>query len=146
MIATFQPGTAENNAVTEWVAHSLKSRPWDSALTASVAVFREGGLQGAAIIHDWHPEYGVSEATFFGSRGWMGRGVWAAISDYTKNMGCNVLRVRTDEDNRAVIRTCRAIGFEETRIPNLRGIGKTEVNFVLTRDQWEKSRLFRRDV
>ncbi|GHA15126.1 hypothetical protein GCM10007989_07350 [Devosia pacifica] len=127
-----------------WCARQIGySRVWGHC--RALGVFDDEKLVAAAIYHNWQPEAGVIEiSTAAITPRWLTRKVLHELFAYPfDRLGYQlvVLRISANRgEDRGICRMCRAFGFEEYRIPRLRGRDEDELIFTLTDDAWRASR------
>lgn len=97
----------------------------------------------ALVFHNWNPESGVIEFSAASTdKRWLTRPVLWAIFNYAFNdCGCQTVVMRVSEANksksgRGIQRILKAYGFEEYRIPRLRGRDTAELIYTLADDVW----------
>lgn len=130
--------------IDEWVAGRLGFRPWSDSY--SIANVKDGFILGACVFHNWFPEYGVIELTAASDRKvWLTRELINALGDYVfDHLKCQMLVMRTSEDNAEAQKTAKALGCSQYTIPRLRGKKTNEVLHCLTDDDWQDHRYRRR--
>lgn len=109
---------------------------------AVLAVF-DKALKAVIVYHNWYPEHGVIEMSCAGEgRNWMTRPVLREMFAFPfERRGCQLVVLRVsernrDENGRGLQRMLCAYGFNETRIPRLRGRDEAELIYTLADDDW----------
>lgn len=108
----------------------------------TLGVIEDGKVLGVVVFHDYIQERGTIEMTIgAGSRRWLDRKVIKEIARlaFVVN-GCQMLFARCDADYPVTARILTALGFQKIILPNMRGKGKDEAFFHMTRDAWELGR------
>ena len=100
----------------------------------------ENGLVAGVVYHDYEPEYGVIEITAFSARrDWLSRRFLGIIFDYPfDDLRCRIVKARTSENNKHVVRIWGALGAENISIPNYRAPGENEIVSLLSAGAWQK--------
>lgn len=108
-----------------------------------LAVFDGDTLIAVVVYHDWCPETGVIELSAAAtSKRWLTRKVLHEIFAYPfERLEYQMVVARVSPDNqtengRGTTRIFRSFGFDEYRIPRLRGRDEDEIIFTLTDDKW----------
>lgn len=110
---------------------------------ALAVVDKNGKTVAVFIFHGWQPAYGRMEISVVSiDRRALNRSALRAAMDYAFGH-CQAVIARTDENNTAVRRFCKAAGAEEYLIPRMRGRMASEALFVLTKEAWTKSKFMR---
>jgi hypothetical protein len=108
-----------------------------------MGVFDEKTLIAVILYNNYQPEAGVIE--FHGAatdKRWLNRKtLWEMFSYPFVTLGCQLVVTRNSERNemwngRGLHRLLKAYGFEDYRIPRLRGRDEDEIIFTLTDDDW----------
>ncbi len=100
-------------------------------------VDNDGELIAGCVYHNWHPETGVIEMSSASvTPRWVNKEILRLIFGYPFDIGCQLIVLRTDEDNKRLHRQLYALGFRSHTIPRLRGRNKAEIIFTLTDDDW----------
>lgn len=108
----------------------------------TLGVYDGNSNLGVVVFHDFIAERGTIEMTIAAVHPrWLSRAVIREIArlGFVVN-GCQMMFARCDASNKAANRILSKIGFHKAILPNMRGAGRDEVFFCITRDQWEKSR------
>jgi len=130
------------DALGLWCASQLGlPRPFENF--AALGVFDGNELSAVVVYHNWYPENGVMELSCAStSPRWMTRPVLHEMFSFPfDRRGCQLVAMRVSEHNhtaegRGLLRMSHAYGFEEHRIPRLRGRDEAEIIFTLTDDAW----------
>lgn len=128
--------------VSEWVSDKLGGPDFGNC--QALGVVDGWRLVAGVVYHNWNPEGGVIEVSSaaedprWASRRILGE-LWAYPFDLVK---CRIAYARMAEGNDRARRLWRAFGADETAIPALRGPDEAEIIATLTREQWQKSRLY----
>ncbi len=139
--AAGQPETLE---VIQWVARSIPGceRGWDKSVTMDVR--RDGKRVGAVVYHDYNPEAETMCMSAAGSDGWLTRPVLYAMHAYVfDDAACQLAVLQVAEDNHLMRSIAKRYGYEEFRIPRLRGRDRAEMIMTLTEETWRASRFTR---
>jgi len=131
--------------VAKWVAKNIPGceRGWDKCVTMEVA--RGDDIIGGVVFHDYNPEAGTMCMSAAGGNGWLTRPVLHRMHSYVFcDAGCQLAVLQVAEDNDRMLSIARRYGYQEHRIPRLRGRDKAEVILTLTDDDWLASRFHRR--
>lgn len=126
--------------IDQWVASKLNLRPWHDSY--SIANVKDDYILGAAIFHNWYPEYGTVEISAASEkRSWLSKAMLKAIADYAfGNLECQCVVLRTPETNYEALSLADRLGFDRYTIPRLRGKKLNEVVCCLTDDDWRAGR------
>lgn len=132
-----------------WCANQIGfTRIWDHC--KALAVFDGEELIAVVIYHDWNPEAGVIEISAAStSKRWLTRKVLHEIFAYPfDRLEYQMVVARVSPNNqtdngRGTTRIFRAYGFDEYRIPRLRGRNEDEIIFTLTDDKWRSKSMER---
>lgn len=124
-------------------AQTILGKNIDFGPCSSLAVLDDGNIMGVVVFHDWHPEYSTVEITGASLRpSWLSRRIVHAIACVGFDvLGVNQIAARCDFENKATSRIFPALGFKCVSIPNMRGPGRPELFFYMTRSAWSKARL-----
>lgn len=131
----------------EFVARGLwgGSREFGECTAIGFANENEGLVAGF-VYHNYEPDYGAIELSGYSSRrDWADKEVVATIfGAYPfQQLGCRLLIGRHSEHNTRVRRIWKALGANETLIPQLRSDDEGEAVAVLRSDVFMKSRFMR---
>lgn len=139
--AAHQPETAE---VIRWVADHIPGceRGWDRAVTLDV--WRGGKRVGAVVYHDYNPEAETICMSASGTDGWLTRPVLYAMHSYVfDDAACQLAVLQVAESNSLMRSIAKRYGYQEYRIPRLRGRDQAEMIMTLTEEDWRASRFTR---
>lgn len=106
---------------------------------AAMGLFSEAGnLQAAVIYHNNDDWAGIIEYSGASDNPrWLTRDVMFAIFDYPFNrLGKNAVFTRIGIENAKLGRIYKWYGFTEHEVPHMRGPGKSEFVYVLTKEAW----------
>lgn len=134
--------------VAAWVARRIPGCERGFGPSVSLGVLsKEKKLAGGLVFHNWHPECGVIEmsAASVDPRAWTRTVMKAAFGYAFEQIGCQMVVVRCDAENRRVRKFWRGLGADEYEIPRLRGRDKSEVIMTLTDDAWRASKFRKAD-
>lgn len=128
-----------------WCAqHIGLPRVWPHCRT--LGVFDGDQLKAVVVYHNWDPESGVIEISAAStSKRWLTRPVLREIFAYPfdrlayQMVVARVSPKNQTESGRGTVRIFRSFGFNEYRIPRLRGRDEDEIIFTLTDDQWRSN-------
>jgi hypothetical protein len=128
--------------VAEWVSDKLGGPDFGNC--QAIAVVDGVTLVAGIVFHEWRPEAGVIEVSAAAdSPRWASRSILTELWAYPFDLiRVRMAYARMAESNTRARRLWRAFGANETAIPELRGVGEAEIIATLTREQWQKSRLF----
>lgn len=131
---------ADAQIVARWVAERIPGCERGFGPCTAMAV-RDGDKPlGAVVFHNWCPEAGVIEmSSAADSPRWLTRRSLYAIHSYAFDVA-QLAVMRVAENNERMRRIGRAYGYEEYRIPRLRGRDEAEIIMTLTDDAWRASR------
>ena len=111
------------------------------AATAIGFATAEEGLVAGFVYHGYEPEAGAIEISAYASRhNWCTRSHLERIFAYPfEELGCRLVVARHSEDNKRVRRIWRALGAQETLIPELHAPGVAEAVALLNRQDWQNA-------
>lgn len=133
-----------NESAGEWASHRIWGKGGGFRDFASVTVLRDDVPIAAVILHEYHKDRGTIELSVAGMKGWQSRRVVNLVMALCFNtMRCQMVIVRCDDANHAVIRNAQAIGFSGVHCARMRGRHLGEWLFTLTDDDWKMSRLYK---
>ena len=103
-----------------------------------MATAKNGKLVAAALFCNYDPYAGTIEIVAASDDPfWMSRSALWDMFDYCYHQcECQAVVMRASVENVRLQRICRAYGFAEYVLPNLRGRGISEVIYILTDDAW----------
>jgi RimJ/RimL family protein N-acetyltransferase len=106
-----------------------------------------GRLLGVVVFHNWDYDHGVIEISAASeSPRWLTRTVLREIFQVCFDQkGCQLVCARMAPDAVNVRDIFRRYGFEEQRLPRLRGRNKDEILCTLTDDKWRDSKWARKN-
>lgn len=137
----------QNEIVSRWVADHIPGcfRGWPNATAIGIA--DENGLIGGSVFHAWNPESGVIEISAASVRpNWLSRRMINAMFSYAfDQIQCQLVVMRTSENNASVLNIWDALGFDRYTIPRLRGRNEAECILCLTEEDWRSSKFHRKD-
>lgn len=114
---------------------------------ATLGVFDACELCAVMVYHNFQKDAGVIEISgAAGTSRWLTRPVLKEMFSLPfDRMDCQtvVMRVSPDEKQRHIHRMLKAYGFQEYRLPRLRGRGEDELIFLLHDDVWQDNRFNR---
>lgn len=139
----------ETDALASLVADAIwPNKGYDFGSCRAIAVVDEyNNLAAGLVYHNWFPDEKVIEISGAAwKKGWLTRSVLGVMYGFPfKDCGCDVVVQRVSDDDKAQHRMLKAYGAEHYRIPNLRGLGKAENVFVLTKEAWLNNRFNKRE-
>lgn len=131
-----------NDAIAQWIAAHI----WGDGRELGkpyycFGVFRGGKIVGGVAYHDWNPHYGRIEFTGAAvDKRWMTRPVIEQMFSYPfDTLGCQLLIGRNDASAEQPTEMQVRHGFNQYRIPNMRGRGKDEIIVTLDAETWRAS-------
>lgn len=138
----------ENRAVGDFVSRVIWGKTGEIRDYCSAAMFDDGVLIAGVLYHNYQPESGVVElSTGSQSKRWLNRTTLRAIFDLPFRMlGCRLCVLRVSERNTVMCSIARRVGFDEYRIPELRGPGEAEMIYTMTAEQWARGPVAQRGV
>lgn len=138
--AFFAGGSDENKACGAWLCAKLDmDRVWPHFTT--MAVF-DDRLVAVVAYHDWNPRAGtICMSAASDSKRWLTREVLYRMHQYPfDQIGCQTVALQVSERNAVMLRIAKAYGYEQYRVPRLRGRDEAEIINVLHDDVWRASR------
>lgn len=133
-----------NRSAGQFVSRAIWGAPDRLERFCSVTVMDGDKPIAAIILHNWQPDCGVIEITAAGSGRWQSRRVINAVFRLCFDMmQCQTVAMRVAADHERMIENALRLGFDATRLPNMRGRGKDEWLFTLTDEAWKASRLYK---
>jgi len=139
-----RPLYGHEKAVAKLVASLIDGleRGFEDSARAIGVIDSEGRLIGGMVYHNYCPEHGVIEMSGASmSKRWLNKRTMKAMFSYPfDGAKCQAAIMNTSEHDKALHRQLLAIGFAEYVIPRLRGKKDAAHLFVLTDDEWEKSK------
>lgn len=132
-----------NTAFCNFAAQLIFSQPNDFGPCGTLGIFDDGKLIAAIIFHGWHPGYGVIEISAAASspKWFSKRAVREIMAICFIQHNCQQIVSRMATNNERAIKIYKFLGFKALLLPNMRGAGKHEWLFMMTKDQWAKHRL-----
>jgi hypothetical protein len=111
-----------------------------------LGIVLNGNLLGGVIFHDYIKERGTIEITIGAKRSrWLTRKVINEIArmGFVAN-DCHLIFARCDAGNKTTTKILHdGLKFKKILLPHMRGDGKHEILFFMTRKAWQKSRFFK---
>ena len=144
MIEFAKSGSQLNKHHTEWLKDPLGyNRGWGN--TVSMGVYKPD-LVAVVVYHDWNPEAGtIAMSAASTSKKWLNRNTLFKMHEYPFNqIGCQSVVLQVSEHNENMLRIAKSYGYEQHRIPRLRGKSEAEIINVLHDDVWRESRFTRK--
>lgn len=131
-----------NEAVGEFVSMVIYGEPGHFERYSTLAVHDQGRLIAGVLYHYFNPRDGVIEMSAGAiDKRWLTRPVLKAMFSVPFDLlKCQLAVLRVSENNKPMLRIAKAYGFNEYRIPRLRGRGEAEHVLTLTDDDWRVSR------
>ncbi len=131
------PLFGQSERVAEFVKNNIPGCERGFGNCQAIGVLKDGQLIAGCVYHNWHPETGVIEMSSAAiTPRWLNRDILRTIFGYPFDIGCQMIVLRTAEDNKGLHRQLYALGFRSHTIPRLRGRDKAEIIFTLTDDDW----------
>ena len=131
-----------DDRVADWVAARIPNceRGFDACKAMGIA--RGKRVVAGLVFHNWEPEHGIIEISAAADdRRWMTRKVMAEAFGYAfGHVGCQMVIVRTDPQNKPARHIWLALGGTEYIIPRLRGRDLDGSIITLTAEQWQGSK------
>ena len=111
----------------------------------TMGVRHEGKLCAVVVFHNWSPEGGVIELSAAAiDKRWLTRPVLYEMFSYCFDQAvCQLTLLRVSSDNKPMLRIAKAVGFDQYRIPRLRGRSEDEVICTLTEESWRANKFTR---
>ena len=111
----------------------------------TLGVFRDSTLIGAAIYHNWNPQFGVIEISGAATDSrWLTRSVLREMYRYPfEQLGCQMVVQRTPATNERLLGILARLDFDFIEIPRLRGRNEAETVCTLTDDAYKAGKFFR---
>lgn len=134
-----------DDRVAPWVAARIWNDGSGFGNCRAMGVEHKGELVAGIVFHDWEPDHGLIEISGAADhRRWFTREVIRVAFTYVfDGLECQAVTARTAEDNGPVRHICKALGAKEYIIPRLRGRDAAGVIYVLTDEDWTRSRFNR---
>lgn len=129
---------ATNQAIADFVAGHIDGCERGFADFTTMGVTEGDMLIAGVVYHNYVPEAGVIELSSASiSKRWLTRPVLKAMFGYPLDeIGCQMVVLRVSERNTGMIAIARRFGFDNYRIPRLRGREEAEIIFTLTDNDW----------
>lgn len=133
-------------AITRYISDKIWGDGRQFTLGTAMAVLRDDVLLGCAVFHNYDKDAGVIEISAGAeSPRWLSRQVLAAMFGYVFNsLGCQAVVTRCDPDSARLRRIMTTYGFEEHRLPRMRGRDKDDALYILTDDAWRGNKFNRK--
>lgn len=135
--------TGQNEMVAEWVASQPPFKP-ERGFGACTAIGWVKGdkLIAGSVYSNYDPTAAVIEISSAAiDPTWLTRDTINMMFSYPfDQLGCQMVVLRVSETNERMRRIANKFGFDEYRIPRLRGREVAECIYTFTDDQWLKSR------
>ena len=138
--------TPENLNNLTWLQTGLGlSRGWDNKTSVTMGVFGNAGIVAVVAYHDWNPDAGtIAMSAYSSSKKWLNRDVLFKMHEYPfVQIGCQAVVLQVSEHNKNMLRIAKAYGYEQHRIPRLRGKNEAEIINILSDETWRESRFTR---
>lgn len=105
---------------------------------STMGVFEDEALVAVVVYHNYSREHGVIEISAAADTPrWLTRGVLLQLFKFPfEALGCQLVIMRVDPENKRLRRILTAYGFDHLTIPRMRGRDKDETLYMLTDDQW----------
>lgn len=132
--------SAENKACGAWLCSRLGTdRVWDDFTT--LVVFGDKIIAVVAY-HDWNPEARtIRMSAASDSKRCLTRDILYRMHEYPfDQVGCQAVVLQVSEHNAVMLRIAKALGYEQYRVPRLRGRDEAEIINVLHDDVWRAGR------
>lgn len=134
--------TGQDFEVAKFVASRIDGceRGFENFKTLGI-VDDEGQLIAGLVYHNWNPESAVIEISGAADNPrWLTRPVLHDMFSYPfQQIGVQMVVMRVSEKNKRLHRILKAYGFDDYRIPRLRGRNEAEMIYTLTDDAWRSS-------
>lgn len=117
-------------------------RGFEDNFRAIGVIDSQGRLIGGMVYHNYNPEHGIIEMSGASlSKRWLNKRTMKAMFSYPfEGAKCQAAFMNARPDDKALHRQLLAIGFAQTIVPRLRGKKEDAHLFVLTDDEWERSK------
>ncbi len=133
-------GMAEHPVLTKWCAQRLwdDGRAGDFGNSTALGVVKGDKLISVVIFHNWVPESGVIEMSAAADDPiWLSRKVLLEMYGYIFDVcKCQMVVQRQSINNNRINRILRRFGYDEIKLPRMRGRNEDELLFTLTVEQW----------
>jgi RimJ/RimL family protein N-acetyltransferase len=135
-----------NRALGQWCQRQIGLTRQFQEPYSTMGVFDGDELIAVMVFHNWHDDAGVCEISGAATNArWLPRPVLYEMFSYPfKDLRCQNVVMRVDEENRRLKRILTAYGFQHVNIPRLRGRDKGENVFWLTDDAWKANKFNRK--
>lgn len=138
------PLFGHEKAVGDLVASLIDGleRGFEENFRAIGVIDSKGRLIGGMVYHNFNPEHGIIEMSGASlSKKWLNKRTMKAMFSYPfDGAKCQAAIMNTSAHDTALHRQLLAIGFAQYVIPRLRGKNEPAHLFVLTDDEWERSK------
>jgi hypothetical protein len=128
-----------DEAVAKFVASLIPGMERGFSANKAIGIINgDGTLVAGLVYHNWEPEAGIIEISgaAIDSR-WMTRPILQLMYDYPfLTCGCQMIVQRNSARNEHLNRQLRRWGYDEFRIPRMKGRDEDGIVFTLTDDQW----------
>lgn len=138
--AFFAGGSDENKACGAWLCAKLGMDRVGLHFTTMAAF--DDRIRGVVAYHGWNPKAGtIAMSAAADSKRCLTREVLYRMHQYPfEQIGCQAVILHVSERNAVMLRIAKALGYEQYRVPRLRGRDEAEVINVLYDDVWRASR------
>ena len=133
-------------AMAQWCANEIWPRSGrDFGNCTTMGVILDDRLIAVVVFHNWEPAHGVIELSAASTnKRWLNRSILHEMFSYCfEQAGAQSVVTRTAPGDKSLSRIFKAYGFEQFRIPRLRGRDEDEIIHTLTDDAWNSSRFER---
>jgi len=138
----------EIGLLSKWVADQIwPGQGRDFGNCQGMAVIDGDMLIGGAIYHNFEPEAGVVEISAAStSKRWLTKETLRVLFQIPfRDWNCQAVVLRVSDHDEALHSILFRYGFEQYRIPRLRGREEAENVFVLTDDAWAGNKFNRKN-
>ena len=107
---------------------------------AMAVIDRSNEIVGGIVYHNFDEQARAIEISAAGTTPrWLSKRVLNGMYQYPfDQLGCQIVYQQNAESNSGVSRILRRLGFNEYKIPRIRGINDALMIFTLTKEQWKE--------
>ncbi len=139
MIVWGGPDSPENNRImADWCAQRIWGDERRFGSCTTMGVILKGKPAAVMVFHNWSPQAGVIEMSGASTtKRWLSRPTLLAMYGYVfDTCGCQMLVQRNSEKTEQLNVMLRRFGYDEIRLPRMRGRNEDEILFMYPVEAW----------
>lgn len=136
-------GSSEHAVLALWCAEKIFDNPSPQSFgnCATMGVIKGDKLIAVVVFHNWQPEADVIEMSGAAIDPiWLSKRVLLEMYGYIFDVAkCQMVIQRQSVNNERINRILRRFGYDEIRLPRMRGRDEDEFLFTLTEEKWREN-------